>query len=89
MQNIRTKSHVSSAKKAVWCTIVLFTGTANSPFLTPHISITTGPISIKFTCFMPSIYATLLTKCEGNHPNSFRDIYIYICVCVCVCVCVP
>ena len=32
---------------------VLFTGTANSPFSAPRISITTGPISIKFTYFMP------------------------------------
>ena len=45
-----TKKHgcVSAANKAVWCTSVLFTGTVNLPFSTPHISITTGQISIKF-----------------------------------------
>ena len=30
--NIKTHGCVSVAKKAVWCTSVLFTGTANSPF---------------------------------------------------------
>ena len=47
--NIKTHGCVSAAKKDVRHTSVLFTGTAKSPFLTPHISITTGPISIKFT----------------------------------------
>ena len=28
---IKTHGHVSAAKKAMWCTSVLFTGTANSP----------------------------------------------------------
>ena len=45
---IKTHSHVSVAKKAMWHTSVLFTGTANSLFSTPLISITTGLISIKF-----------------------------------------
>ena len=40
-----TRSCISS-QKDVWHTSVLFTGTANSPFSTPHISITAGPISI-------------------------------------------
>ena len=39
--------HVSAVKKAVWRTSVLFTGTSNSPFSTPHISITTGLIFVK------------------------------------------
>ena len=56
---IKTHGRVSAAKKAMWLTSVLFTGTANLPFSAPHISITTGPICIKFTYFMPSIYATL------------------------------
>ena len=43
---IKTHDHVSAAKKDVWHTSVLFTGTAKSPFSTPHISITTGLISI-------------------------------------------
>ena len=72
-QNIKTHGHVWAAKKAMWCTSVLFTGTANSPFATPHISITIGPISIKLKYFIPSVYATLHTKCEGNQPNSLRD----------------
>ena len=54
---IKTHDYVSAAKKAVWCINVLFTGPANLLFSTPHISITTVPISIKFTYFMPSIYA--------------------------------
>ena len=49
INNIKTQSHVSAAKKAVWHTSVLFTGTNNLPFSTSHISIITGPISIKFT----------------------------------------
>ena len=71
---IKTHGRVSAAKKAVWHTSVLFTGTANLPFSTPHISITTGPLSIKFTYFMPSIYATLNTKFERNWLNTLRDI---------------
>ena len=51
----KTHGRVSAAKEVMWHTSVLFTGTAKSPFSTPHISITTGPISIKFTYFMPSI----------------------------------
>ena len=46
-QMIKTHGHVSAAKKGVWHTSVLFTGTAKSLFSTPHISITTG--------LMPSI----------------------------------
>ena len=70
---IKTHSRVSAAKKAMWLTSVLFTGTANSPFSAPRISITTGPISIKFTYFMPSIYATLHTKFERNQFSSSWD----------------
>ena len=70
---IKTHGCVSVAKKAVWRTSVLFTGTANSPFSAPRISITTGPISIKFTYFMPSIYATLHTIFERNRSSSSRD----------------
>ena len=73
IRSIKTNGRVSAAKKAVWCTSVLFTGTANSPFSAPHISITTKPISIKFTYFMSSIYATLHTKFERNRPSSSRD----------------
>ena len=67
---IKTHGRVSAAKKVMWHTSVLFTGTAKSPFSTPHISITTGPISIKFTYFMPSIYTTLHTKFEENRLSS-------------------
>ena len=63
---IKTHGSVSAAKKAMWGTSVLFTGTVNSPFSTPRISITTGLISIKFTYFMPSIYATIHAKFERN-----------------------
>ena len=63
---IKTHGSVSAAKKAVWRTSVLFTGTVNSPFSTSRISITTGLISIKFTYFMPSIYATIHAKFERN-----------------------
>ena len=65
---------MSAAKEDVRHTSVLFTGTAKSPFSTPHISITTGPISIKFTYFMPCIYTTLHTKFEENQLISLRDI---------------
>ena len=53
---IKTQGCVLAAKKNVQCTSVLFTGTTKSPFSTPHISITTNLISIKFTYYMPSIY---------------------------------
>ena len=55
-----THGHVSVAKKDVRHTSVLFTGTANSPFSTPHISIATGPISIKLIYFMSFIYTTCI-----------------------------
>ena len=67
---IKTHGRVSAAKEVMWHTSVLFTGTAKSPFSTPHISITTRPISIKFTYFMPSIYTTLHTKFEENGRSS-------------------
>ena len=67
---IKTHGRVSAAKEVMWHTSVLFTGTAKSPFSTPHISITTGPISIKLTYFMPSIYTTLHTKFEENRLSS-------------------
>ena len=73
--HIKTHGRVSAAKKAMWRTSVLFTGTANLPFSTPHISINTGPISIKFTYFMPSIYMTLHTKCKGNQLSSSQDMF--------------
>ena len=50
---IKTHGHVSAAKKAMWCTSVLLTGTANLPFSTPRISMTIGPISIKYTYLSP------------------------------------
>ena len=59
---IKKHGHVSAAKKDVWHTSVLFTGTAKGPFSTPHISITSGQISINITYCMPSIYKTLHTK---------------------------
>ena len=55
--HIKTHGRMSAAKKAVWRTSVLFTGTAKSPFSTTHTSITTGPISIRLRYCMPSIYA--------------------------------
>ena len=63
---IKTHGCVSAAKKDMRHTSVLFTGTAKSPFSIPHISITTGLISIKFTYFKPSIHTTLHTKFERN-----------------------
>ena len=63
---IKTHGRVSAANKDMRHTSVLFTGTAKSPFSTPHISINTGPISIKFTYYMPSIYTTWHTKFEEN-----------------------
>ena len=56
---IKIHGHVSAAKKAMWHISVLSTGTTNSPFSTPCISIITGPISIKSMYFMCSIYVTL------------------------------
>ena len=73
IQIIKTHSRVSAAKKAVWHTSVLFTGTTNLPFSTPLISLATGPIS-----FMPSIYATLHIKFEENQPSSSRDSYVFL-----------
>ena len=73
LYHIRTHGHVSVAKKSVWHTSVLFTGTTNSPFSTPGISITTEPISMTFMYFMPSIYATLHTKLKRNRLSSSRD----------------
>ena len=57
----------------MWHKSVLFTGTAKSwsPFATPHISITTGPFSIKFTYFMP---LTLHAKFEVNRLSSLQHI---------------
>ena len=63
---IKTHGHVSAAKKDVQHTSVLFTGTIKSPLSTPCISITTGPISIKYTHFIPSINTTLHTKFKEN-----------------------
>ena len=70
-QIIKAQGYVSVAKKDVQHTSALFTGTAKSPFSTPCISITAGPISIKFTYFMASIYTSLYTKFEVNRLSSF------------------
>ena len=43
--------HVSAAKKDVLHSSVLFTGTANLPFSTPCISVTTKPICTTFTYY--------------------------------------
>ena len=59
-----TRPYVSG-QEAVWHTSVLFTGTANSLYSIPHISLTTGLISIKFTYFIPSTYATYIPTLEG------------------------
>ena len=59
---IKTHGRVSAAKEDVWHTSVLFTRTTKLPFSTPHISITTEPISIKCTYFMPCLYTILHTK---------------------------
>ena len=68
---IKTHGRVSAAKKDAQHTSVLFTGTAKTPYSTPHISITSGPIPIKFMYLMPSIYTTWHTKFEKNQPSSF------------------
>ena len=70
LKYIKTHGRVSAAKEVMWHTSVLFTGTAKSPFSTPHISITTGLISIKFIYFMPSIYTTLHTNFQENQLSS-------------------
>ena len=57
---------MSAAKKVMQHTSVIFTGTTKLLFLIHRISITTGPISIKFTYFMFSIYAMSHTKFEEN-----------------------
>ena len=67
-----TRCRVSATKKDMWHTSVLFTGTTKSPFSTPHISITTGFITIQFTYFMLSIYTTLHAKFEGNQLSNFK-----------------
>ena len=71
---IKTNGCMSVAKKDVQHASVLFTGTTKSLFSTPHFSITTELISIKFTYFMPSIYMTLHMKFEENQLSSLRDI---------------
>ena len=78
-KHIKTHGRVSAAKKDVRHTSVLFiiTGTTKSPFSTLHISITTGPICIKFTYFMPSIYTTVHTKFEENQISGLWDIRIW------------
>ena len=72
--NIKTHSCVSAAKKAVWCISVLFTNTTNPSFSASYISITTPPISMKFTILCP-LYTQLYirTKFEGNQPGSLQD----------------
>ena len=57
---IKTQGHVPVAKKDVWHTSVLFTGTAKSLFSTPRISITTGPISIQFTYYISAFHIHVL-----------------------------
>ena len=69
--SIKTHGHVSVAKKDIWHTSVLFTGTTKSPFSTPRIFITTGPISIEFTYYIPSIYTTWRTEFEVNQLSRF------------------
>ena len=64
---IKTHGCVLVAKKDVWHTSVLFTGTAKSLFSTPHISITTGPLNLHILC------PTLHTKFEENQISSLRD----------------
>ena len=71
--NIKTHSCVSLAKKAVKHTTVLFTGITNSPF-SILVSITTWPISIKFTYVLSSIYTTLPNIFDGNPPCSLQDL---------------
>ena len=70
---IKPHGRMSAAKKAVWRTSMLFTGTTNSLFSTTCISITTQSISIIFTYFMLSIYATLHTEFEENQLSSSWD----------------
>ena len=45
---IKVYGHVSAAKKDMLHSSVLFTGTANLPFSTPCISVTTQPICTTF-----------------------------------------
>ena len=51
---IKTHGRVSVAKKDMWHTSVLFTGSTKSLF--SYISKTAGPISVKFMYFMPFVY---------------------------------
>ena len=83
---IKTHGCVSVAKKAVWCTGVLFTGTANLLFSTPCISITAGVISIKFTYYMLSMCTTLHTLlkeigsvvCKIYVPDNFLIFFTFL-----------
>ena len=52
---------------------MLFTGITISPLSTPHISITTAPISTKFAYFMSSIYTSFDIKFEQNQISSLQD----------------
>ena len=54
--NQDTQLCVSSQERCATQVCYMFTGTTKSPYSTPQISMTTEPISIKFTYFMPYIY---------------------------------
>ena len=76
---IKTHGHVSATKKAVWhtywCTSVLLTGTTNLPFSTSCISITTWPISIKFTHLCPPYTQPYILNIKKISPV-FHKIYV-------------
>ena len=69
-----TRSCVSGQEKPCDAQVCHLQEPLTHRFSAPRISITTGPISIKFTYFMPFIYATLHTKFERNQSSSLRDV---------------
>ena len=69
---IKTHGHVSAAKNCVVHKCVIC---RNCKLSTPHKSITTGPILIKFTYFYAFDYANLYANFERNRPSSSQDMW--------------
>ena len=85
INKINTHGHVSVAKKTMWHTSLLFTGTANSQFSTSRISITTGLISINshILCtsytwpYIPNLKEISPVVCEICVPENCPIFFIF------------
>ena len=72
-----TRGSASAAKKTVWHTNVLFTGTPIHTFSAYCSLKTIGAISTKFTYVVPPMYTTSQTKFERNSPRSLLVIHTW------------